>query len=175
MRQLEDHNAAGVVGATAHHFTIPDCIYRRSNRGELLYTEDVFVALHPDESNLDKKITADLSYGLLPDDVIVSPLAVGGHLDHVLTRTAAEQLGRSIHYYADIPYLLNHPEALEPTTTGMTATLFPVSKEGLHWWKEGVAAYSSQILMLFETEEKMREIIYGYWESNRGIHLWCAA
>ncbi len=174
-RRIENQEAAALVGAETVNFSIPDCIYRRSPTGELLYPEEVFAPLHTFEKNLDADIAAALTSELQPDDMIVSPLAIGGHLDHILTRLAAEHLGRPLWYYADIPYLINHPEMLVPATEGLKDTLYPISKKGLGIWQSGIAAYATQILMLFETGEKMQETIRTYWENQRGIRLWCAA
>jgi LmbE family N-acetylglucosaminyl deacetylase len=174
-RRIENQEAAALVGAETVDFSIPDCIYRCSPTGELLYPEDVFGSIHAFEKDLDVDIAAALTSELQPDDKIVSPLAIGGHLDHMLTRLAAEHLGRQLWYYADIPYLINRPEMLIPATEGLKGTLHSISKKGLEVWQNGVAAYATQIPMLFETGEKMQETICAYWGNQRGIRLWCAA
>jgi LmbE family N-acetylglucosaminyl deacetylase len=173
-RRLENQEAAARVGADTVDFSIPDCIYRRSPTGELLYPEDVFPFIHPFEKDLDVEIAAALISELQPDDIVVSPLAIGGHVDHVLVRQAAEHLDRPVWYYADIPYLIDHPEMLVPATKGMEETLYPISKKGLGIWQSGVAAYATQILMLFETGEKMQAAIRLYWQDQRGVRLWHA-
>jgi LmbE family N-acetylglucosaminyl deacetylase len=172
LRREEDRAAAAILGAQTRHFGFTDCIYRRSPTGDLLYTEDIFVPPHPLEAELDVEVAAALKKVLHPDDLLVCPLTIGNHVDHVLMRKAVEQLGHSLRYYADIPYLLDHPEALEPATNGLRADLFPVSKDGLAAWQDGIAAYRSQIVMLFETEEKMQEAIRLYWVSRHGLGLW---
>ncbi len=171
LRREEDRAAAARVGAGALHFGFADCIYRRSPTGDLLYTEDVFAARHPLEAELDAEIATALEVELRPDDRLVCPLTIGNHVDHVLTREAAERLGRTLLYYTDIPYLLNHPEAQESATKGLRADLLSVSEDGLAAWQDGIAAYRSQILMLFETEDKMREAIRLYWASRHGFVL----
>jgi LmbE family N-acetylglucosaminyl deacetylase len=171
-RRIENENAAALLGADAVNFSIPDCIYRLSPAGELLYPADVFVPIDPIEINLDAEISDVLSSELLPGDIVCCPLAIGGHLDHVLTRLSAERLDCALQYYADIPYLFNHPELLTLATEGLQETLFPVSKTGLQMWQNGIASYATQIAMLFETREKMVEAIRIYWESQGGIRLW---
>jgi hypothetical protein len=113
-----------------------------------------------------------LQRGLRKTDVVVAPLSVGHHVDHVLTRLGVERTGRSLLYYADIPYVLNHPGELKPRSRKMTSTLFPVSKPGLRAWLDGISAYLSQIEMLFDTDAKMRDEIRDYWGGEKGIHLW---
>src|SRR5512136_348491 len=60
LRSKEDDRAAHLLGAETCHFGIPDCIYRRSLEGNLLYTMDVFTPRHALEADLDKEIAAAL-------------------------------------------------------------------------------------------------------------------
>ncbi|MGZ6345952.1 MAG: PIG-L deacetylase family protein [Anaerolineales bacterium] len=171
-RRLENQAAARKVGAETADFSIPDCIYRRSPTKKILYRDDVFVPIDPTEIHLDADISAVLASELQPGDKVVSPLAIGGHLDHVLTRLAAERLGRPLQYYADIPYLINRPEMLAPAVKGLRSTHYPVSEKGLVAWQKGIAAYATQILMLFRNSAQMRRAIRLYWESQPGFRLW---
>lgn len=41
--------------------------------------------------------------------VLLAPLGVGGHVDHVLARLAAQRSGAGVIYYGDFPYNLRHP------------------------------------------------------------------
>jgi LmbE family N-acetylglucosaminyl deacetylase len=172
IRTEEDQNAADLVGAQTTRFSIPDCIYRRDGKGELIYPEDISGSPRLGDKDLDADIAAALASELQPADVLVSPLTLGAHVDHILTRLAAERLGRPLLYYADIPYLFRKPETLAPATDGMKSTLHPVSEKGLTIWQHGIAAYKSQMTMLFEGEEQMRGALRQEWESRSGICLW---
>ncbi len=172
VRRDEDLAAAAIVGAQIAHFSLPDCIYRRSADGDPLYPDEVFVPFHPFDLGLDADIAAALVTELEPADIIVSPLAIGDHVDHRLARLAAERLNHPLLYYADIPYVFRHPEMLEPVTQGMATDLYPVSEEGRSAWLEGSAAYQTQMVMLFETETKMRELMHADWQARQGIRLW---
>jgi LmbE family N-acetylglucosaminyl deacetylase len=173
-RRLENQQAAALVGAETVDFSIPDCIYRRSAEGGLLYTEDVFVAAHPSEKELHLEIAEAMKTELQAGDVIVSPLSIGGHIDHVLARAAAESLGRPLRYYADIPYLINDPQQLVPLAEGLKETPYRISEKNLKAWLDGITAYTTQMVMLFETVEKMRAAIRLYWAEQRGVRLWDA-
>jgi len=171
-RSVENQQAAVILGAEVVEFSIPDCIYRRSASGELLYPEEVFVPIHASEKDLAADIAYALNSELQPEDLVVSPLAIGGHIDHHLVLLAVEQLALPIRYYSDIPYLLNNPENLVPATLGLKNGSFPISARGLEAWQRSVAAYSSQILMLFGSVEGMQEAIQKYWEQQHGVYLW---
>src|ERR1019366_2525021 len=41
--------------------------------------------------------------------LVLAPLGVGGHVDHVLVRTAAERSGARVVYYSDFPYNQRDP------------------------------------------------------------------
>ena len=174
-RRAENQDAAALVGAETVDFSIADCIYRRTSTGNLLYTAEVFGPIHPSDEMLDADIAAALAGELLPDDQIVSPLAIGGHIDHILTRRAAEKLMRPVWYYADIPYLLNDNKRLPSATKDLLKKLFPITRKGLGYWQEGIAVYRSQTSMLFEDGDKMKAAISLYWKDQRGIRLWHAS
>jgi LmbE family N-acetylglucosaminyl deacetylase len=175
LRQVEDRNAAHILGVQIHHFTILDCIYRFSPQAEWLYPQTVFAPIHPAESGLADRISAELDQELKPDDILVCPLALGKHIDHVLVRVSAERLGRSLRYYADIPYLVKSPETLKEARSGLRSKIYSISEDGLLAWQAGIAAYASQIVDLFITLDNMQEVIHGYWQARQGIRLWRAA
>jgi LmbE family N-acetylglucosaminyl deacetylase len=168
VRREEDQTAAAIVGAETAHFSLPDCIYRLSADGVPLYPDEVFVPFHPFDLGLDADIAAALATELEPQDVLVAPLAIGAHVDHRLARLAAERLDRPLRYYADIPYVLRDPELLAPAIQGLASDLYPVSEAGLHAWISGSAAYHTQMLMVFETETKMRTALRSEWETRHG-------
>ena len=170
-RRDEDQAAASIVGAEIVHFSLPDCIYRRTAEGQPLYPDEVFVPFHPFDQGLDADIAVALAAELEPQDILVSPLAIGDHVDHRLARLAAERLDRSLRYYADIPYVFRLPEALAPATQAMASDCYPVSEEGLVAWMDGSAAYRTQMAVLFETDTKMRLLLRADWETRHGVSL----
>jgi LmbE family N-acetylglucosaminyl deacetylase len=173
-RRAEDVNAARIVGAKTVHFDYLDCIYRCGKDGDWLYS-DVYLPPHEDEVDLPAQIAESISTRIKPDDKLVCQIALGSHLDHVHVRRAVELLRRPILYDVDIPYLFDFPDELAPKTAGMKETLYSVSETGLSLWQDAIAAYTSQIEMLFEGEEAMREKIKQYWAENSGIRLWSFA
>lgn len=172
LRRREDEKAAAAVGARVVHFDFYDCIYRRGEDGQALYT-DIFVPPCEADAQLVEQVARTISAALRPDDVAVCQLAVGSHVDHVIVRQAAETLGRPLIYDADIPYLLNFPGQLDPKTDGMAEpSVQVVSKAGLEAWLAGISAYASQIGMLFGDLESMRKRMRDYWAERKGLRFW---
>ena len=87
--------------------------------------------LNPAEAGLVKALGAELAQALPGDAELVCPLAIGGHVDHRLTRLAAESTGRRLWYYVDYPYILEAQGAIdELRQEGWQAQGFPVSENG---------------------------------------------
>jgi LmbE family N-acetylglucosaminyl deacetylase len=171
-RRAEDEEAACLVGADLVHFTIPDCIYRRSPIGDYLYTDNVVTSPHPAERGLPGQIAAALRSELRRDDLLVSPLSLGGHVDHRLVRQAAESLRRPLLYYADVPYVLNNPQSLQPAIADLESQLYEVSETGLDAWLRGVASYRSQVSSLYKGAGTLDEALRSWWVGERGLRLW---
>ncbi len=171
-RRAEDRRAAAVVGARTRHFGFLDCIYRRDADGRPLYEEALYTPPHVCDADLPTQIAQAISRGLRRDDVIVCQLGIGGHVDHVLVRKAAELLGRPLLYDADLPYLLNHPDELAPMTAPMASRLEPVSVAGRTAWLRAIEQYQSQLSSLFDSHESMRERLEAHWAEIGGILLW---
>lgn len=170
-RRVEDERAASIVGAQAVHFDgFPDCIYRRDGNGEALYPTEVFAPPSPADDGLVTQMTSALASRLAPEDVLLCPLTVGRHVDHVLVRRAVERLNRPLLYFADVPYVLDHPEGLKPLVNGGQPEARVVSSGGIEAWVQGTSAYASQLSTLFESPEKMRDSLEAY--GRAGVCLW---
>lgn len=172
IRKEEDREAARHVGAAILHFHFPDCIYRRDSNKSLLYPSSIVNPWNPVERNLYKDIAAFIKEHLQQGDILVCPLAIGSHVDHIIVRHALESLDISLLYYADIPYLLNRPNSLQSVIAGLMEKTYPVSAQGFHAWIEGISAYKSQVGGLFKTKRRMHIAISHYWESRHGVRLW---
>lgn len=170
-RRLEDLEAASRLGARAVHFDFLDCIYRRGRNGEPLYS-DVFVPLQPDDADLPRRIAEVLTGRLQPDDQLVCQLAIGRHVDHLIVRHAAELLHRPLIYDADVPYVLNHPNELQPAITGFAETLEPVSEAAFRCWVSAIECYASQVDSVFGSHEVMHALMQTHWSDYRGVRLW---
>lgn len=173
IRRAEDKRAAAILGAQVVHFDFWDCIYRRGTDGEWLYS-DVFLPPHPADAGLPMQIAGTIRERLRQDDVLVCQLALGSHVDHVLVRRGAEQLGRTLLYDIDVPYIFYHTENLEQTLSRLKESRGLITETGLEYWEEASLEYKSQIATLreaFDTPEKVRRSLRAYWSERQGIRL----
>ena len=171
LRRAEDREAARIVGAKSVHFDVPDCIYRRGPDGEPLYL-DIFVQPHEAEAHLPDQIAETIAPRLQAHDQVICQLGIGGHVDHILVRQAAERLNRPLWYAADVPYLFKQPEELAPQVAGMKESLHSITEAGLGAWVEAVLSYKSQLSSVFENPGKIEEEIRSYYFGREGLPLW---
>ena len=174
-RRAEDMQACQRLGVIPRYFSWSDCIYRRSpENGESLYNSepDLFGEIHSDEINLVSLLTQELAQAIPHGATLVSPLTVGGHVDHRLVRAAAEGLGLPIWYYADYPYVQWLRTIPADLVSGMKPFEFPITEAGLGAWVKSVAAYPSQISSFWFDLEDMEEGIRNYCLKNGGVQLW---
>jgi LmbE family N-acetylglucosaminyl deacetylase len=161
------------LGVGYHHFLIPDCIYRRrpqDGKALIQRAEDLFDPQVEPEEALIAQLTAELAARLPSGATLVSPLALGNHVDHRLTRQAAQRLrppDQGLLFYADFPYALQHP----PTEKGLVLRAAEISPAGLEAWQDAVAAYASQLSSFWDSPAAMRAQLAQYC-AHGGGRLW---
>ncbi len=188
LRRSEDAASCAEMGAMYRHFSWPDCIYRLGPEnspyvGVPLYDseESLWLPVHPAENVVIQQIRAELNKLIPTNSQIVCPLTLGGHVDHRLTRQAAELLGRRMWYYADYPYALEKSEELDKLRQeGWKESRHSINRDGLEAWIAAVAAHRSQISTFWHKDsgrrvpehDAMRTAITQYCQAMGGVVLW---
>jgi len=155
-RRAEDLRALTRLGAARAHLGLCDASFRWHRRSSRLNTlgPDAFVTPPlPPEPETERAIGEALEAHLARTrpDVVLLPGAVGGHVDHVLVRAAAEEVLRrhpdlTSLAYEDLPY------AATPTGADGNANAFNLRVVGteadLDAKLEAVGCYGSQLAQL---------------------------
>ncbi len=162
-RAAEDQLAVSRIKATPWHMRFADCIYRRSPGGKSLYRSeaDIFGRLLPEERGLIDEVALALEQferHITPQAEVFIPRTIGRHVDHQLTRTAAEQWLKQKHfpcqYYADYPYAESFPGG----------EIVSISEAGKQHKIEAIAAYESQLSSFWPNAKVMAEKVNGWSE-----------
>lgn len=170
-RAAEDISACSFIGAGLRRFLLQDCIYRFDASGNPLISknEDLFKPLESNQLDLADELASDLLAALPPNATLVSPLSIGGHIDHKLVRLAAEKTGCRLWYYADFPYVLRQTPILEGMEIVIQRNITPA---GLLAWQNGIAAYKSQISTFWLDDAEMRSVLDSFCAKGGGSVLW---
>jgi LmbE family N-acetylglucosaminyl deacetylase len=125
-RREEDRAALGGVGITCIHAGLPEALFRRrsgrvrSLGGRVLPELEHIYPIYrthitagrvapADARTLDQVSEMIRQRTDSGPSVVLAPLGVGKHVDHILVRNAAKQSGRHVIYYSDFPYNQRHP------------------------------------------------------------------
>ncbi len=178
-RRAEDIEACQILGATWRHWDLPDCIYRHHlESGEPFYVSDpdIFGAVHPAELVVVEQLCTQLRALPAHGDLIV-PLTIGNHVDHTLTRTAAEAAfgQHALWYYEDYPYAQEpgaREQVIPPAAAGWEASVVQLSEGAFAAKIAAISAFRSQLSTFFQDDADLARQVRGFAESVGGERLW---
>jgi len=167
LRCREDAAALDMLGCTRIGLQWPEAAFRcePGSRFECESLASVFVGPDPDRWPMPRaEWTARLEQQLRPDDTLLVPLAVGGHVDHCLVHCSAQALPMVRYYYAEFPYLdAGRPDQLSDHAARLKLALQPV-EVSCDWrlWEQASLRYRSQVLRMFGSAARFSEALAAY-------------
>lgn len=174
VRRAEDLYACAGLGAAALHMSIPEAIYRSSPSGSPLYPDEG--SIFEQVAGADQPLISDLRVAL--DEVasktshVYIPLAIGGHVDHRIVRSAAQDLRRTLWYYSDFPYVARGGTA--PGTWAPPSgveQVIPLDISEVDAWVAAAGSYVSQKSTFWEDDLALRSEIQAYLADYHGLPL----
>jgi LmbE family N-acetylglucosaminyl deacetylase len=175
-RRAEDVAACRILGAEFQHWAVPDCIYRVVD-GEPLYTNwaEITGGIHVAERPLLDTLAQQLAQ-LPACKQIFAPLAVGNHVDHQITRQAAERCFQaSLIYYEDYPYVRDSAAlaaVIPPDDPHWQAEIIPLTTAAIQTKIEAIAAFTSQLSTFFNGRAQLEEQIVEDTAVLGGERVW---
>jgi LmbE family N-acetylglucosaminyl deacetylase len=178
VRRAEDVVACQILKADYLHWSVPDCVYRSDPAdGEPCYPtwESVITTMHPADEVVVEWLTHYLRQ-LPAADQIYAPLTAGNHVDHRLTRLAAERVfGDRLIYYEDYPYAAEEravTAVLTPAPDHWQPTIITLSATAVQTKIDAIWAYVSQRSTFFATREDLEAKIKSYTDQVSGERQW---
>lgn len=174
-RREEDVEAARRLDAETLHLGLPDAMYRvATGDGRILYPRVTALLGRPRAGDPLRPL---LHRGLdeLPETgLLLLPFAIGGHVDHRLTRAIAESAcaGQEIAYWEDFPYLARLYRPGPRPGAGWRPEVVELGDEELEARCTAMAAYGSQVRAMFGDEEGMRRRVRRAVRSRGGERYW---
>jgi LmbE family N-acetylglucosaminyl deacetylase len=158
VRREEDRRACKVLGAELRHEGLLDALYRRGAGGDFHYDSPSALRGPPaaaDLGHLDD--LARVMKALPAAERTFAPLAAGGHVDHRLTRRAAEAVyGKRLTYYEDYPYVRSRVVLAKALRIRpWRFRVVDLEEEDLAAKVRAIACYATQLSTAFADEEDM--------------------
>ncbi len=161
-REREDDRALGLVGAKTKRLGLLEALYRNRGDGTPSYHAVAEIFEAGVESEQEALVVVDKAIGdaiaTIRPDVVLAPLGVGGHIDHLLVSTAARRLPCAVLNYEDVPYVLSRHRQVG------------AAEPGLHWctphgWSAKISAiecYASQLPVLWPEPRSWQDELMAY-------------
>ena len=176
-RRAEDIAACQILGADWLHWAVPDCIYRFDPQtGQPLYQSDpdIFGDVQPAETYLVQSLMEEMR-NLPPAEAVIAPLTVGHHVDHLLTRTAAEAVwGNRLSYYEDYPYAQKNgavEAVIKKEVSEWFAETIAFSESDLQQKINAISAFKSQLSTFWKSREELERQVAGFAQQRGGENL----
>lgn len=176
-RREEDLHALAELGGQIQvlHGHLGDCIYRTDRAGRFLYASEEAIFGQPNDSDPAWELIQERP-ALQAGQIVYAPLAVGGHVDHRITRQIVERWRlppAQVRFYEDYPYA-EKPGAVEMITDGssLRLDLIPLDEAALAAKIRSVACYDSQISTFWPDLHTMGQALRGYAAHRGGEALW---
>jgi LmbE family N-acetylglucosaminyl deacetylase len=178
LRRVEDAEACAILGANFEHWDYLDCIYRIDPAdGRPLYASEkaLFGPLKAADQALVHEVSRRLAELPVANKIVV-PLGVGRHVDHQLTRLAAERCfdPEQLHYYPEYPYTRTDQDVsivVNDDTEWQVKTL-AVDEDALAVKIAAIACYRSQLSTFFAGEQDMARQVKDDNQQHGGERLW---
>ena len=169
LRREEDKEWARGIGVQIVHGDLKEAPHRSYHSAS-----ELFSGIHPDDP-IEPDLTAWLR-GVSddhPPEMILLPLGIGGHVDHLWLRRTTEAIFSGkvpLGYYSDQPYCAKQSlmpgECGFPETEGLVAIKFKPDLGDLHRSLDATSAYVSQIPFQFGNFQKMRHLLETVWRDS---------
>jgi LmbE family N-acetylglucosaminyl deacetylase len=169
LRRAEDAAAMSLLGIDIAWQQTLEALYRR-DAGRWLYPEleQLFGPLDPHDLALVGALHAAIAPRITGAPIrLYAPLAIGRHVDHVLTLLLGRALVAAVTevwHYEDVPYVLD-PAADRPTIADeppLRPLLQPLEMDLLDRKVEAARQYASQVAMLFGSMAAMEDRLTDY-------------
>jgi len=170
LRKVEDNKAMRLLDCKPIHLNFLDAIYRRSKNAHFFY-QSIYDPIHPEEIDLAKEIAHSMMDYLLPDDLIILPQAIGGHVDHEIVKNSAKFLSNKRFYYLDVPYIFKTDFSILDRYSSVEMFVHPFNQNHIQKWIEAIQAYPSQLSSLFKDSADLNQQVTDYYSRFKGIIL----
>lgn len=184
-RRREDMAAREVLGVDVVHGDFLDALYRTSddtsdNKAFYSSLGTLFRAPDPEDESRILPCLAEYFSSLPRAKRICVPLGAGRHVDHVLTRRAAElAFGESrLEYYEDYPYADKNWVLLKALFKAFgppwrwRVRVWPLDEDALAVKSRAIASYASQLVTAFRDEQHMQQQVRNFSMRRGGERTW---
>ncbi len=179
IRREEDIKACTVINAGYRHFSLPDCIYRKTDTNTFLVNreEDLYQSIPDNQLPVVNQVKEIINSIPVSDtDLVLCPLSIGNHVDHRIVRKALKEVRHTkIAFYPDYPYVIKASIDIafwiQPQWHPIQFTL---SSKNISQWIKAIGRHKSQISTFWKNTKHLENEIITYAKNGGGEFIWTA-
>ena len=180
-RKEEDVKAHRYLKCRSIYLDLLECLYRKNNN-EFLYPDlDNIYHLEEKDINIIKIVEKELLKIVNNYDIVLSPMGLGNHADHLVCNKAINnvksQINSQLYFYEEVAYVCYYYREHDKSNwgEGLNYKLIGLSEEDYKNKIASILLYRSQLNILWNNYEQMyndlNHLSYKY-SKNRSIRLW---
>lgn len=182
IRKKEDINAAFFLKTNNYYLDFPECLYRKDDIGNIYPNlKDIYHFENERDQDMLKQVSESLKQSINNYDIILVPLALGNHADHLLVNKAVMRIKTiikgKVYYYEDVPYTCYYYKNNNVSDWGekMLSQIIQLSQHDFNQKISAVLYYRSQLNILWSNYKEMLKqldkLSFKY-SDHRAIRLW---
>ncbi len=180
-RKIEDKKAHKLLNCGSIYLNLLECLYRKNNN-EFLYPDlDNIYHLEKKDTKIIKTVEEKLLKIVNNYDIVLCPMGLGGHADHLVCNKAVNNIKKQINgklfFYEEVAYVCYYyREHIKSNWgDGLSYKLIELSEDDFNSKINGILLYRSQLNILWSNYEQMYndlDIFSRKYSNNRSIRLW---
>lgn len=180
-RKQEDKKAHKLLHCGSMYLNLLECLYRKNNN-EFLYPDlDNIYHLEDNDKYIIKCVEKKLLKIINNYDIVLAPMGLGGHADHLVCNKAINnirsQINGELYFYEEVAYVCYYYREYDKSNwgDGFNYKLIELSEEDYISKINAILLYRSQLNILWNNYEQMYDdldIFSHKYSKNRSIRLW---
>lgn len=172
-RRDEDRAACDQLGCYLIQLPFADAVYRPDTHGQPMYPTEASIFGDIVEASIVAEVAAAVKARVqkVERPRLIVPLTAGKHVDHVITRMAAEQVETDLIYYEDYPYAeqserMTHVwERTDSASDEWLDETIELSEDAVQARIEAFLQHRSQISTFYQDQAEVRQRMRAYAEA----------
>jgi LmbE family N-acetylglucosaminyl deacetylase len=180
-RKKEDRKAHNYLKCKSHYMDYLECLYRKHDNKHLYPDLNNIYHLEDNDKKIIKDVEKSLSKIINNYDIILAPLGLGGHADHLVCNKAINNIKNIIkgklYFYEEVAYVCYYYRDNEKSNwgKGLKNMLIEIRDDNFNKKINSILMYRSQLNILWSDYNQMYNDLDSFskkYDKNRSVRLW---
>ena len=180
-RKIEDKKAHKYLKCNSFYLNKLECLYRKKNNKFLYPNLDEIYHFEKEDTEIVETLEKELSKIINSYDIVLAPLGLGNHADHLVCNKAINNIKNKIknelYFYEEVAYVCYYyrKNAISNWGDNLNSKIIKLSDKNFTKKINSILFYKSQLNILWNNYNQMYkdlEILSKKYDCERSIRLW---